>query len=261
MIWMISGLHDPRWLSNVLDNYNRQKYPYRRLIIVENGKGIGASKTVQLPKETIVLSSDTGPSAPMNAGIQWLKQNAKKDSWFCKCDADDYYGPQYLNQIRMAMKSGADYVGRKSLYIRTAEGKLWYAESKDEAFVFHGPTISARLGTTLEFPLVSGWGEDAEWCRSMYKAGKKPFTLGPEGFCYQRWSNYNHTWPCTDLEIRVLWRVDFEDLGDVDLDIINGIKSRPSGKILSTPEVDSSNFMPFRILRERSVGYVGMGFQ
>jgi glycosyltransferase involved in cell wall biosynthesis len=258
MIWMISGLHHPRWLSNILDNYNRQTYPNKRLIIVENGDGIGIS--VKLPKDIIILRSDSGPAQPMNVGIEWLKQHAEPQDWFCKCDSDDYYGPQYLDQIHTAISSGADYTGRKALYIKTSNDKLWFAESKDESFIFHGPTIAARIESSLYFPLVKTWGEDIAWCKAMHNAGYKSVTLCPEGFCYQRWPKYNHTWPCTDIEIRVLWRVDFEEFEMLDFDIINGIKKRPIGKILHVPEVDSSNFMPFRILKERSLGCVGVGF-
>lgn len=260
MIWMISGLHDIRWLNNIIANYNRQTYPYRKLIIVENGKGIGATKNVQLPKGTVVLTSDTGPAQPMNAGLEYLKKNKKYNDWFCKCDSDDYYGPQYLLQIKNNIKPGIDYLGRKSLYIKTTDDQLWYAESQDSDYIFHGPTLAARVGKSLLFPLVQGWGEDGEWCKQMYAKGRKCITLPAEGFCYQRWNNVTHTWPCTDLELRTLWQVEFIDLGKVNFDIINGTIKRPNGNILNVPELDSSNFMPFRILREQSLSFVGMSF-
>lgn len=259
MIWMISGLHDVCWLQNILANYNRQEYPHRRLIIVENGKGIGVTKNIQLPIGTIVLTSNPGPAEPMNAALHFLKKHRKYDNWFCKCDADDYYGPQYLLQIRAGIKLGADYLGRKSLYIKTTDNHLWYAESKDSDFIFHGPTIAARVGAAVEFPLVQGWGEDAQWCKTMNRIGRKSVILPAEGFCYQRWSNYQHSWPCTDFEIRTLWQVEFLDLGNLDLDVVNGVKERPLGKSLDVPEVDSSNFMPFRILKEKSLSFIGMG--
>lgn len=258
MILMISGLHDPRWLNNILANYERQEYPHRQLIIVENGKGIGATKGICLPSGTIVLTSESGPSQPMNVALKFLKERKRYKDWFCKCDSDDYYGPQYLKQISKASKQG-DYIGRKSLYIKTTDNHLWYAES-NSAHTFHGPTIAARVGSSVQFPLVNGWGEDAEWCMKMYNSGKSPVTIPAEGMCYQRWHGYNHTWPCTDFELRTLWQVEFYDLGDVDFDIINGIKERPLGNILDVPEVDALNFMPFRILKERSLNFVGMNF-
>ena len=255
---MISGLHDPRWLYNILDNYNRQKYLYKRLIIVENGNGINVTKDQQLPIGTIVLTSKRGPTQAINVGISFLKAKNKLKDWFCKCDADDYYGPEYIAQINKASKSGADYIGRDSLYIKTMDGRLWYAEGKSE-YIFHGPTLAAKIGGVLDFPLVTDWGEDYEWCKAMHNSGKKALAIKPEGFCYQRWGDYKHTWPCTDFEIRTSWLVDFFDIGTLDFDIVNGIKIRPSGIILERPVVDYTNFMPFRILKEKGIGFVGIG--
>lgn len=93
----------------------------------------------------------------------------------------------------------------------------------------------------------------------MNRLGRKSIILPAEGFCYQRWSNYQHSWPCTDFELRTLWQVEFFDLGNVDFDIVNGVKERPLGNPLDVPEVDASNFMPFRILKEQSLSFVGMG--
>jgi hypothetical protein len=257
LIWMISGLADPRWLPNILDNYNRQKYKYKKLIIVENGNGIGSTKNVKLPINITILTSNHGPSQSINAGISFVRSNGNDNDWFCKCDSDDYYGPDYLSQIKKASKSGADYVGRGSLYIKSTDNTLWYIGCSNNNYIFHGPTLAANVKNAIDFPLVKNWGEDEAWCKEMHKLGRKSLALPAEGFCYQRWSDYQHTWPCTDLEIRTIWQVEVLDLGKLDFDIVNGKKTRPNGTVLEPPTIDYTNFMPLRLLRERSTNYVG----
>ncbi|MCK9567832.1 glycosyltransferase family 2 protein [Candidatus Pacearchaeota archaeon] len=254
-IWMVSGLHDPRWLPNVLGNFARQTYTDKRLLIVENGKGLGSC--FELPEKVSIIQSDPGVGQYITAALHWLREIAKDDSWFAKCDADDYYGPGYLTKISSLVKTNADYAGSKSLYIRNTENILWFAESKDAKFVFHGPTLTGRISSALDFPNVAQWGEDDSWCRMMAADRRVCVELPPENFCYQRFSGNKHTWPCTDEELRVLWQVDFQDLGSFDEDIVNGIVPRPIPKILKTPKMTADNFMPWRILRERGISYVG----
>jgi glycosyltransferase involved in cell wall biosynthesis len=249
MIWMVSGLHDPRWLSNILENYGRQVGSKKGLIIVENGIGIGTCNRPFLPKNVIVLVSECGPAQPLNVALSWLRENGDPSDWFCKCDSDDYYGPGYLKSIKKA--SRADYAGRSSLYIKTMENRLWYIEGKSDVYFFHGPTIAGRISSALDFPVVRDWGEDADWCMAMKNAGRKAYTLPPEGVCYQRHGNYKHTWPCTDYEIRTSWNAEFTDLGPLDLDIVNGIKPRPKGKSLGIEQFNNDNSMSMRILKEK----------
>jgi glycosyltransferase involved in cell wall biosynthesis len=245
---MVTGLHDRRWLDNVVANYALQTHANKRLIIVENGKGLGyAADCVGLPG-VVVLQSEPGPAQPLNVALEWMRANASPYDWFCKCDADDYYGPKYLESLRPAIESGADYAGRSSLYIRTTEGRLWYVEWESYGHLFHGPTLTARVSSALDFPVVKDWGEDEGWCQAMHRAGRLPFTVPPEGFCYQRWADYEHTWPCADYEIRTSWNSPFVDLGIFDAEIVNGTKSRPIGLNLGIAELTADTFMPFRIL-------------
>jgi len=251
MIWMTSGLHERRWLDNVVTNYARQTHTDKRLIIVSNGKDLGcAADCIGLPG-VVVLQSESGPAQPLNAALAWLREHANPNDWFCKCDADDYYGSGYLDSIRPAIEAGADYAGRSSLYIRTTEGRLWFVEGKPDAHVVHGPTIAARIATALDFPIANGWGEDTDWCLAMRRAGKSCVTLPPEHFCYQRHAGHAHTWPVSDLELRGAWDVEFIDLGPFDADVVNGIKPRPLGMSLGVEPMSPETFMPFRVLREQ----------
>ena len=245
-LWMVTGLHNPRWAINVRENFERQQFANRALIVVKNGAGRDASIDAD-----IILQSEQGPAQPFNEALAWLRINASSNDWFCKCDADDYYGPYYLDSIELAADSGVDYAGRASLYIKTTKGRLWFAEAKQGTHVFHGPTLAGRIGSSCDFPVTHDWGEDAAWCELMYAAGRSCYRLLPEHFCYQRWDDYAHTWPCTDFEIRTSWMTQFNDLGSLDLSIVNGEQIRPTGTLLEMPPITIDNLMAVRVLKER----------
>jgi hypothetical protein len=251
MIYCIAGLHDPRWLKNILSNYKRQRYTKKGLIIVENGDAIGSVDQAILPEEVIVIKSEKGPAQAMNAGLEFLKTRANSNSWFCKFDSDDWYGAKYLTTINTAIKAGVDYCGRSSLYIKPSSGKkLWYVKSTQQMTIFHGPTIAGKISSAVMFPEVKDWGEDEQWCIEMTKAGRSCITLEPEHFLYQRHADYTHTWPCRDDEIRTSWQTPFQEM-NFDIDIVTGKKPR-LGKMLDVPEFSLDNFMPFRLLREQA---------
>ena len=260
-IWMISGLHDSRWLENIVDNYARQTYEEKNLVLIENGNGLGrAADDARLVggddshdrvEGVVVMQSGPGPAQPLNAALLWLRTHAAPNDWFAKCDSDDYYGPEYLNSITRAIEAGADYAGRSSLYIRTTDNRLWYVEGNPDAYVFHGPTIAGKITSSCDFPVVNDWGEDAEWCLQMRAAGRVPCVLPAEGVCYQRWGNYCHTWPCTDFEIRTSWSATFHDLGEFDRDVVDGKKLKPLGVTLEAPEFSVENSMAVRVLMEK----------
>jgi hypothetical protein len=245
---MISGLHDPRWVNNILENYVRQNYRFKRLLIIENGNGIGTCEHLILPKNVYILRSEIGCSQYMNAGIEWLREYSWRD-WWAKCDSDDYYGPNYLDQINEAAKTNADYAGRNSIYVRTTDNHLWYL-SGNSTHIFHGPTLAAKVATTHLFPLVKTWGEDLLLCKNMKSMAKRPYIMEPKGFCYQRFSYYDHTWPCTDVEMRTIWQSDIIDLGEFDLNKVES--GSKSGELLPKIELNHDNFMPFRLIKDKN---------
>lgn len=250
--WMVTGLHDPRWLGNILDNYQRQTHPSKGLILVENGSGLGVTVGAQLPEEVVVLHSCRGPAQPLNAALQWLRTNAP-DDWFAKCDSDDYYGPKYLESIQEAVLAGADYAGRPDLYIKTQSGHLWLAERNLRGFcdeVANGPTLAARVTSAEDFPEVQYWGEDSLWCSRMRELGNRFYALPPEHMAYQRWSDNAHTWPCTDIEIIAGCSVPIFDFGEWNPDVVDGLVPRPEGARVEAPALTLENSMSTRVLME-----------
>lgn len=246
-IWMITGLHKPRWTESVLRNFSRQTYTDKRLIVVFNGE------CAEMPinswfSNVHLLRSSADPAAVMNVALHELRYQAEPTDWFCKCDADDYYGPDYLQ--RVSEHTDADYSGIKSVYVKSQDGTLWFAAGNATTTIVHGPTIAGRIGSALNFTEGLDWGEDTLWCQQMEMAGRSCAIRPWSGFCYQRWPNYEHTWPCTDEELIAAWPIPMYELGAFDENVINGITPHKHSKALKAREGNECS-MPIRILLQR----------
>lgn len=244
---MISGLHNPKWLHNILDNFYRQTYKDKKLIIVENGKGNNIANNIY-SKDITIIKSDVGVSKYINAALIYIRGCSKCTDWICKTDSDDYYGPEYLSHLNSEIeKTNPDYLGRKSIYVKSTEDHLWLLKHT----MYHGPTLAANIVSCIDFPYVNSYGEDALWCNFMETQGKKSLTIeDPSNFCYQRWNPKNHSWPCRDIELRTAWRVPIKDLGVFDIGVVNGKKEPKIEQILDVPPVTPETFLPFRLLKE-----------
>jgi hypothetical protein len=218
----------------------------KRLILVFNG----ASHNFERAHDIVVLNSERGPAQYMNAALGWLRENAPPTDWFAKCDSDDYYGPRYLESVADSEQFGADYSGCNSAYIKPMAGGLWFVNGHSDS-MFHGPTLAARIGTALPFPHVDDWGEDELWSANMVRECRQPLVRAPEGFCYQRWTDNEHTWPCTDSELLRAWALPFSDLGAFNLRVVNGDIARPTGTPVGSPDTDINDFMAIRVLKEK----------
>ena len=251
-IWMVVGLHKERWLDNVLKNFRQQSIPEKRLVVVVNGECVGMNHTTWDRPWTCdirVIRSGADPAKVMNVAIDYLHKNADPNDWFCKCDADDYYGPRYLEHV--AEHAMGDFSGLKSVYVKSQDNRLWYAAGNERTAIVHGPTIAGKVGVALPFKEGLGWGEDTVWCQEMQAAGRDCSVRPSDGFCYQRWSDYKHTWPCTDEELLAAWPIPMYELGEFDEDVVDGLRPHKYSKVLESRQLNESNSMPVRVLLER----------
>lgn len=235
-IWCICPFAREGFLNNVLENFDRQTYEDRRLLVVANGS---AYKISFGHKRTKLLRSRTNLSDPMNKGLEYLRKRAGKDDWFCKFDDDDYYGPDYLSSIASVAESGANAVARYKVWMRTPDNILWTVDNGD--MMPHGPTLASRVDIAEDFPEVQGWGEDGLWVQKMQKKGIV-FTRGPlEGFCWLRYQKgHGHSFPLQPRHFLML-DVNVDEYGLYNEDVVNGIEKR-SGKVLQKLPIDMADF-------------------
>jgi len=120
VIYLIVPFSKPKFLKNVIENFNQQTYKNKKLIIVENGDGIGTCKDSGF-KPDVLLKSDPHQSYARNEAVNWIKSNG--GGMCANFDDDDYYGPEYISEI-MNNRNKADIIGKYNFYLRNTANRL-----------------------------------------------------------------------------------------------------------------------------------------
>lgn len=124
-----------------------------------------------------------------------------------KFDDDDYYHPEYLaDQISALAYSGADMVGKASIYFYLESKDLlvrrWpHAEHRWTNFVA-GATFVGKANTfrRIKFRELNG-GEDSAFLRDLAESGLSVYSSDRFNYIAVRHDNAAHTWSITDEEI------------------------------------------------------------
>lgn len=225
-IWCIVITDRAKSLSWALNNFYRQTYVDKKLLIVENGEAIGACER-QGVKADRVITSEHQVSAARNAGIYDIVDNG--GGWVTMMDDDDYYGPNYLQELAVWLQSGvADIYGKHRHFIAYGGNGMYLYNVKNALrptrFV-HGPTLAFRAEEALRYNLMDS-GEEVEWGLRMTRLGFKIFATTIHNYLYLRKSDAEqHTWQANQLYIHRTSRMnDYHYWFDkVNLDVVNNV--------------------------------------
>jgi hypothetical protein len=213
-----------KFLKNSIDNFTRQSYYKKKLIIVENNNGIGACKEYGFIPD-ILLESEPHVSYAKNTAILKIK-----NGFWTTFDADDYYGENYLSELAKYIKK-ADIIGKSDIFVKTTEDKLrlmkGIGHNKYVKFI-NGPTISSWAENKLLFNPISPWGEDCDWIERAIKLRMNIYSTSYNNFCYMRYKTHNHTWQVSDYQMSQLFYFTADDkakiieFDDINYNLING---------------------------------------
>lgn len=203
-IWCVVPFSRPEFLQNVIDNFKRQSYQKKKLLIVENGNGINCCKNNDFSPD-VLLSSDAHQAYAKSTALEWLK-NHGKDFW-TTWDDDDYYSSDYLSELYLAANK-ATVIGKSSIFFKSKEDKIYLLgsafENSNTEFL-HGPTISAWVSESVYFQNVGVAAEDTVFIMEMMNKGCKFYSTSKNYFLYKRHNRVNHTWPVSDYQIIQGW--------------------------------------------------------
>lgn len=216
-VTVITCTNRPRYIKNVFENYNRQVYKDKELIVILNNNKMNikewALKAQEYPSVS-VFQVDERKSLGycLNFGI-------KKASYgvISKMDDDDYYGPDYLLQAVNALKY-ADVVGKYSTYVYFEDSKTLAIRNpkRESRYVYRleGPTLVFRkkISDKIEFHDKS-LGEDIQFCKDCLKNGIKLYATDKNNYVYIRHgASDKHAWNIRDELYKKLCRI----IGKVD---------------------------------------------
>lgn len=193
-----------RYLPNIINNFIRQSYPLKKLIIIFNSADIKKEKVIDqlysngITECEVQVFPDKSLGACLNYSISKIPENY--DIW-CKMDDDDYYGEKYLlTNLEAMFRSKADIVGRRDMYIYVHElNKLFFKENGgNNKFVswVQGASLFVKKNVfnKVLFP-DKNKGEDTQFGENAQIKGFKTFASPINDFIVVRHlNNNNHTW-------------------------------------------------------------------
>ncbi len=203
MIGVFVPFTRPKFIENVLENFQRQTHKEKLLIIVENGPGKG---TFPRSKEWIVTTSDHHRSHARNKGIETVRR-AGIPYWAVMED-DDWYADDYLSEVWEQRHIGT-VTGKASWLQVEQDGTLWQTNPGKEYTHFRFPETPG-FNTGLLAATLAGWsksvivpfrpeieyGEETIWFQEMSLQGNSLWSRGPAKYTLIRYSDpeHNHAW-------------------------------------------------------------------
>jgi glycosyltransferase involved in cell wall biosynthesis len=226
-IWCIVPFSRPEYIQSIFDRFVSQTYHNKKLVVVENGNGVGTCKKHGLEPD-LLLTSGKHQSWAKNEGILKLRSMGRHSDYWTTWDDDDYYGDRYLEELAANVHKG-DVIGKARSFVKLTDDHL-YLMSKplensllDNKWVVHGPTITARVSDSLLFEHLP-FAEDLKFVEQMRDQGADIYVTSKYNWCYMRNARANHTWQISDDEFKFAHSGHFYDYGRIDFDIVDGKK-------------------------------------
>ncbi|TVY12023.1 glycosyltransferase family 2 protein [Paenibacillus cremeus] len=205
-ISVIICTNKPSFARVLFNNYGRQRWANKELIVVVNSDTADLSRYKQLAVKFKAARVYRLPSKyTLGACLNFASARARH-SYIARMDDDEYYAPNYLLDMMRAFKSsGADVVGKRAYFIHLSGKHLliqrFYAQNQFVSVLAGGTlTYKKKVWRRVKFANRS-LGEDVQFCRTCRKKGFKLYAGDRYNFCALRRKQTNsHTWKKTDKE-------------------------------------------------------------
>lgn len=192
-------------MVNLFNNYRRQRFPKKELIIVINNDKIKLGpyrKMAQKDQHVQVFRVPEGRSLGTCLNYAVTKT---KYRYIAKFDDDDYYAPYYLTDSLMTFqRTNPDIVGKRAHFMYLQGSKMlilrFYQDANRYVSILPGATLvfKREVFRKVHFPNRSR-GEDDHFCLVSKALGYKVFSGGKYNFAaIRRKNSKNHTWVISD---------------------------------------------------------------
>ena len=207
-VTIITCTNKPQTLPNIIENFHKQDFEKKELIIVINNDHIDIelwkSKTNMYKNiKVFQLSQKTSLGKCLNTAVK----KATYDT-IAKFDDDDYYGPKYISDtIKSFENTDAKVIGKGATFVYFVEKNILAirspgAESKYVKFV-NGSTLvfKKEIFDKVKFRDMS-LAEDVYFCQDCLKNDIKIYSTNKYHHIYFRYPvKKNHTWKISDNEL------------------------------------------------------------
>ncbi|WP_261132627.1 glycosyltransferase [Bacillus sp. Marseille-Q3570] len=218
MISVITCTNKENCISKILENYNRQTWKEKELIIILNNDTLNLSEwksqTIYDPSIRLLqISEETTLGECLNIGVK----EAKHD-FIAKFDDDDYYTEYYLtHSMKTLQKSNAKVVGKTTIYMYFEEGQTlqvfnpykYAREEEQQSEKMYNPKV--LMGGTLFFEKSvntvvpfrdCNTGEDSGFCEDCIQKNIPIYSGTKDHYVYIRKFENNHTWKIKNQNLK-----------------------------------------------------------
>ncbi|MFJ8530193.1 glycosyltransferase [Bacillus sp. NPDC094106] len=192
------------YIDNVFENYQRQEWEEKELIIILNNDSMSIEKWEEKARlfhnvSVYQLSESISLGYCLNFGIE-----KSQHDHIAKFDDDDYYAPKYLTQAMTALKEKrVSVVGKITTYLYFEDRKLLAVHMPNyennylpKNMNLKGATIVCKKDVFSKVQFANkNCDEDDIFTRDCRKHGIKVYVTDRSNFVYIRRDNpRHHTW-------------------------------------------------------------------
>ncbi|WP_242863232.1 glycosyltransferase family protein [Caloranaerobacter ferrireducens] len=196
------------FISNIIENFNRQKYVKKELIIILNNNNINLCEAEQIAKQyenirVFQLNEEISSGECLNFGIEQSKFEI-----ISKFDDSDYYAPDYLVDIINAYSyTDAEIIGKCSYYIYFEDSKILAIKHPNNENMYtkfiKGSTLTFKkeIFNKVKFPNKSS-NEDIQFLKNCINNSFKIYSTDRFNYVYIRHNCTNeHTWKIQNKDL------------------------------------------------------------
>jgi len=193
------------YLNNLFQNYSRQRYANKELIIIINNNKIPLSPYQTLAKKHKNIKIFRKPEQQSLGSCLNYAVTKCKYHTIAKFDDDDYYAPHYLTESILTLKrTKADILGKRAhyMYLLGSKTLILRFANDEHRMVTHLPgatlVFKRKVFDHVKFP-NKNVGEDDLFCSRSKKKGYKVYSASKNNFvAIRRKNSSKHTWIISD---------------------------------------------------------------
>lgn len=202
---VIVATYRKKCLPNIINNYKRQTYSNKELIIIINNNNINSNYVIKYIKESNIkkykvykINENENLGKCLNFGI-----HKSTGEYWAKMDDDDYYGANYLIEgIYYLLSSSAFIVGKHKFKVLIPEKNNMYIRDPSRKSYTWTQTISGatliskkKYFYKLQFDINAKVGVDGIYIKNCLNRKYKIFSTSENNFIVIRHVDVaNHTW-------------------------------------------------------------------
>lgn len=189
---IITCTHFPFYLDNIFDNYTRQTYPHKELIIVLNNSCLNIDDWYRKAQAYEHVKIFQMPETDSVGTCLNFAVNQSAYPYFAIFDHDDYYGPSYLNDFMAVAPYNhtAEIFGKKTHYVFFADKKILALihPGRENSYVNYiiNCTLFGRKEVFQKVRFIDSNVVDEQFGADCTRLGIKIYAINKDNFAYIR---------------------------------------------------------------------------